>query len=26
LDNYTYDIVGNKYLKLYKELLMDNKY
>ena len=24
LDNYTYDIVGNKYLKLYKELL--NKY
>jgi glycosyltransferase involved in cell wall biosynthesis len=26
LDNYTYDIVGNKYLELYEELLMDNKY
>lgn len=26
LDNYTYDIVGNRYFKLYKELLMDNKY
>lgn len=25
LDNYTYDIVGNKYLKLYKELLNQNK-
>lgn len=25
LDNYTYDIVGNKYLKLYKELLNESQ-